>query len=140
MWKSALAALVLAAGCLSAQADSRWAPFEFMIGKWKAQTGDFTFLPDLGARVLVRRSANPAAKHEDLMIVYLEEGPKAIYWDNEGHVIRYNVSFPAPNAAAFESTGAGPKYRLSYSLNGKQLDGKFEIDGKTYLQWTTTKE
>lgn len=135
-------AVAIFAGLLAGQSVDKWQSFEFMVGKWKADTGAFTFLPELNGQVLARRNFNntPGQKHEDLMIVYQEGGPKAIYFDTEGHVIRYNISFPAKNTAVFVSEGAGPKYRLSYALKDEKLDGKFEIDGKTYLQWTTVRE
>jgi hypothetical protein len=142
MRKALFATLLLAAGLLPAQTAPKWDQFQFMIGKWKAETGNFSFEPDLNGQILLRRNINntPGQKHEDLMIVYLEGGPKAIYFDSEGHTIRYNISFPAKNAAVFDSEGPGPKYRLSYVLNGAKLDGQFDVDGKTYLKWTTTKE
>jgi hypothetical protein len=142
MRKALFATLLLAAGLLPAQTAPKWDQFQFMIGKWKAETGNFSFEPDLNGQILLRRNINntPGQKHEDLMIVYLEGGPKAIYFDSEGHTIRYNISFPAKNAAVFDSEGPGPKYRLSYVLNGAKLDGQFDVDGKTYLNWTTTKE
>jgi len=142
MRKALLATLLLAAVLLPAQTAPKWDQFQFLIGKWKAETGNFSFKPELNGQVLARRSVNntPGQKHEDLMIVYQEGGPKAIYFDTEGHTIHYNVSFPSKDAAVFESEGPGPKYRLSYSKNGAALDGKFEVDGKVYLQWTTTKE
>jgi hypothetical protein len=142
MRKALFATLLLAAGLLPAQTAPKWDQFQFMIGKWKADTGNFSFEPDLNGQILLRRNVNntPGQKHDDLMVVYLEGGPKAIYFDTEGHTIRYNISFPAKNAAVFDSEGPGPKYRLSYVLNGAKLDGQFDVDGKTYLKWTTTKE
>ena len=43
---------------------------------------------------------------------------KAIYFDNEGHVINYNVAFPGENAATFETDPAqpGPRIRLEYTM------------------------
>jgi hypothetical protein len=142
MLKSTIAALLLASTLGLSETGDAWQPFAFMIGKWKAETGSFSFLPDLNGRVLVRRNVNdtPGQKHEDLMVVYSEGGPHAIYFDTEGHVIRYRIAFPSANAAVFESEGGGPKYRLSYSLDGAKLNGKFEVDGKTYLTWTTVRE
>jgi hypothetical protein len=64
-----------------------------------------------------------------------------MYFDTEGHVIRYTVSFPSADAAVFDSAGSpGPRYRLSYQLAGEKLNGKFEVDGNTSLTWTTTRE
>jgi hypothetical protein len=122
-----------------------------MVGKWKgggtgdpgAGQGAFTLLPELNGQVLVRRSYNQLAsgpRHEDLMIVYPDDKtPRAIYFDSEGHTIKYTVSFPAKDTAVFESAD-GPGYRLTYTWDGKGLNGKFEVGGKTYLTWTTVRE
>jgi hypothetical protein len=147
--------LLLVGSAYTQTADARWQPLQFMVGKWAgggtgepgAGQGAFSFLPELNGQVLVRRNFNqPAAgpRHEDLMIVYSDgpkDAPRAIYFDSEGHVIRYGITFPAKNAAAFESEAGqpGPKFRLSYSLEGKTLNGKFEVDGKPYLTWTTAR-
>jgi len=73
------------------------------------------------------------------MIVYMDgKTPRAIYFDSEEHTIKYNVTFPAKNTAVFESEGS-PAYRLTYVLEGKNLNGKFEVGGKTYLTWTSVK-
>jgi hypothetical protein len=136
-----MAILLLASALLPAQSGDRWAPFEFLAGKWKAEGGEFSFQPELNGQILVRRNVNhtPGQKHEDLMVVYFEDAPKAIYFDTEGHTIRYTVSFPSRNSAVFYSEGAGPKYRLSYVLEGQKLNGKFEVDGKVYLTWAVTR-
>jgi hypothetical protein len=44
-------------------------------------------------------------------------------------VIRYNVTFPSAERAVFESDGsqAGPKYRLTYWMEGASLHGQFEV-------------
>jgi hypothetical protein len=141
MRKSLMAMLLLAAALLPAQTGDRWAPFLFLTGKWKAEGGEFSFEPELNGHILVRRNVNntPGQKHEDLMVVYFEGAPKAIYFDTEGHTIRYTVSFPSKNSAVFDSEGGGPKYRLSYVLEGQKLNGKFEVDGKVYLSWTATR-
>ena len=94
--------------------------------------GAFSFEPDLNKKIIVRRnnaSYDSGLKHDDLMVIYTEGGTRAIYFDGEGHVIRYNVSAPSVNRVVFESDGTqpGPKYRLSYWLDGGSLDGKFEI-------------
>jgi hypothetical protein len=77
------------------------------------------------------------------MVIYTEQpaNPQAIYFDSEGHVIRYNISLVAENKAVFESEESqpGPRY-LTYSLDGPVLNGKFEITPpgssfKTYLEW-----
>lgn len=143
---------------LAAQGQS-WKPLEFLLGKWTGVAGEketplgagqggFSFDLDLNGKILVRRNAavyDSGVKHDDLMVVYFEgEGDaRAIYFDSEGHVIRYKVTFPAPQRAVFESDGtqAGPRYRLSYWMNGAALKGMFEVaaggEYKTYLSWTS---
>jgi hypothetical protein len=152
-------ALVLCVALLQAQGTTdpaaRWKPIEFLLGKWTAQgggsstgqgTGDFSFELDINKQIVTRRNfaaytSGPEAgsRHDDLMIIYSEDAGKslkAIYFDSEGHVIHYDVRSPAPNVAAFESSG----YRLTYRLEGKTLAGKFEVGGKTYLDWTSVRK
>jgi hypothetical protein len=108
---------------------------------------------ELNGKIIVRRNQaayDSGARHEDLMVIYLDapnDSPRAIYFDAEGHVIRYALTFPAPNSVTFQSDAQepGPRYRLSYRKNGSTLDGKFEVappgaDYKTYLSWTAKKE
>ena len=146
--------MLLCAGFLQAQSAgdsaSRWKPIEFLFGKWTASTGqgsgDFSFELDINKQIVVRRNfaaytsgSEAGTRHDDLMIVYSEDAGKslkAIYFDSEGHVIHYEVRSPAPNVAVFESPG----YRLTYRLEGKALTGKFEVSGKTYLEWTAVRK
>ncbi len=117
-----------------------WAPMRFLVGEWsggkgsgqpgEAVGGATTFGFELGGKVLVRRNraeyapkagATQGAVHEDLLVVYREpgeEGFRAVYFDNEGHVIHYRVSLPRANAVVFESEGAdkGPRFRLTHEL------------------------
>ena len=133
---------------------------QFLIGDWTASgdtqlgagQGGFSFRPELDGRIWVRRNfaeytTGKAAgtRHDDLMVIYADQRadkPQAMYFDSEGHVIHYIVSFPRENTAIFESdtSQAGPKYRLSYVLAGNVLSGKFEVappgqDFKVYLEW-----
>ena len=59
--------------------------------------------PDSQGSVLVRKGhseypasqGRPATAHDDLIIVCAKQGrTRAIYFDNEGHVINYTSSFP----------------------------------------------
>ena len=144
--------------------DSAWKKLEFLLANWTGSAGEkdtplgagqggFSFEPQLNQRTIVRRNRaayDSGVHHEDLMVIYLDsanEAPRAIYFDTEGHVIRYNLTFPAPNRVTLESDGTqpGPRYRLSYWLDGRALDGKFEVappgaEYKTYLSWTSKKE
>ena len=133
----------------------------FLQGEWTAGTGDgvpgkadtgaCSFTPDLGGKLLVRRSfadypaseGRPALHHEDRMVIYAEGGTlRADYWDGEGHVIHYAVE-TGPDSAVFTSpAGQGPRFRLSYRRNADATLGlTFEIaapgkDFSTYLSAT----
>ena len=127
-----------------------WDAWRFLIGDWVGvgdgslgqATGGFSFNLDLQGRVLVRKNhANypatkdrPAFSHEDLMIVYLEsEGKpvKAIYFDNEGHIINYIVTLSADGKmVTFLSDAAPstPRYRFIYNkTTNDKLAFEFDI-------------
>ncbi|WP_291271118.1 hypothetical protein [Geothrix sp.] len=108
-----------------------FSPVRFLVGQWKGEgdgqpgqaTGAATFRFELEGKALVRRShadyppanGRPATHHEDLMTIFAEGGQlKAIYFDNEGHVIRYTGA-AVPGGVAFTSEPApGPRFRLTY--------------------------
>ncbi len=138
--------------CVAAPAaprDQAWAPFEFLLGEWTGEgtgqpgegSGGSVFRFELEDRILVRDNwANypatkerPASSHKDLMVIYREssKGPfQAIYFDNEGHVIRYAVRILEDGAVQFlsEVTAASPRFRLTYTPSGKASTGiRFEI-------------
>jgi len=105
-------------------------------------SGGFSFLPDLQDHILVRKNhaAYPATKdraaftHDDLMVVYKDSEnapPRAIYFDSEGHVIRYLVTAsPDHKTIEFmsEALPSSPRYRLTYRMTGADaLTLKFEV-------------
>jgi len=68
---------------------------------------------------------------------------KAIYFDNEGHVIHYNVATSTPTSVMFLSEpGRGPQFRLTYELAAGVMTGRFQMhmpgqsDWRTYLEWS----
>jgi hypothetical protein len=161
-----LIALLFNATCAFGQAaapEPAWKKLDFLLGKWTGIAGEketpsgagqgaFSFEPQLERKIIVRRNTaayESGVKHEDLMVIYLDapnQAPKAIYFDTEGHVIRYNLSFPGPDNVVFESDGTqpGPRYRLTYRLDGGVLKGKFEVGSpggeyKPYLSWSSKK-
>ncbi len=125
---------------------------DFLLGDWTGTgggnpgqgVGSFSFSPDLQGHVLVRRAHSeypatpqrPATVHDDLMVVYAEQS-KAVYFDNEGHVIHYDISVDASRkVATFVSTDPAPSplFRLTYrAQNSGELAITFEIamNGKT---------
>jgi hypothetical protein len=124
-----------------------WDAWRFWLGEWVSEgdpaqgSGYYSLSPDLQGRLLVRKNHaeyaatkdRPAVVHDDLMVIYgeAEAGQKAIYWDNEGHVIEYAVNIsPDRNSVIFISPvqAAAPRYRLTCSKLGQdQVRVTFEI-------------
>jgi hypothetical protein len=168
-WCALVPLLVLTlawAADVRAKVPSQLEPLSFLLGEWEGAGsgspgqggGVATFARGLQDRVIIRTSysqysesqSNPAFRHDDLMIIYVELGSLwADYYDNEGHVIRYAISTPAPGEALFVSkvVSGAPRYRLIYKLEGGILTGRFEIapSGKPdafskYLEWETRRK
>jgi hypothetical protein len=171
VWK--LSTVVVCLHLLSAQtappgANEQWRALSSLEGTWNARTrqaasaieasGTYTFRKELGGRILARHTSTAGCKgpldydceHSDLLYVYQEipsQPLKAIYFDNEGHVIHYSISTPAPMSVVFLSdpVGTGPQFRLIYELKGAVMEGKFQMHmpGKTewtsYLEWSGAK-
>ena len=144
--------------------DSAWKKLEFLLGKWAGSAaekdtplgsgqGGFSFELELNRKIIVRRNHagyTSGVQHDDLMVIYLDapnDTPRAIYFDTEGHIIRYNLTIPTSNKVVFESDGTQPvlRYRLSYWLDGRALNGQFEValpgsEYKPYLSWTSKRD
>ena len=146
-----------------------WKSLQFLMGAWEAKTqggsanatssGTYTFRPELRGHVLARHSGSEVCKgpadyhceHADLLYVF-QDAPgqpyKAIYFDNEGHVIHYEVSVPTESRVIFLSDPSrpGPQFRLTYELEGSNLSGKFQIrmpgqvEFTSYLEWSGAKK
>jgi hypothetical protein len=132
----------------AAESSEPFAPLQFLMGDWTGAgsgkpgegAGSSRFSFDLDKKIVIRRSKaeyppKPGEKagviHEDLTVIYTQPGDpglRAIYFDNEGHVIHYRVSCPENNkSAVFESegTGKGPRFRLVCTLLS---DGRLSIE------------
>src|ERR1700682_2604761 len=111
-----LGAVLFSAFPVWAQTDTPWKKLEFLVGKWTGVAGEkdtplgagqggFSFEPELNQKIIVRH--NHAAytsgeRHDDLMVIYLDTpdgAPRAIYFDTEGTVIPYNLTFLPPAQA-----------------------------------------
>ena len=124
--------------------------WNFVLGDWVGEgsgkpgegSGWFTFNKDLAGNILVRKShtlfpaanGKPETSHDDLLVVYLDNAgamTKAIYFDNEGHVINYSVSFnQAEKSLIFTSDIQQnmPRFRLTYkALENNILNIDFEF-------------
>jgi hypothetical protein len=170
-----LAAVFCLALChLQAQAPTPgkadpWAGLRFLLGYWQAKvTGGvaqgpaadhYNFRFELHDHVLARHArlgpcTNPddyECAHTDLLYIYPTADGKsfqAIYFDNSGHVVRYDVTTPKANTTVLlsDSTQPGPQYRLSYTLSDGTLNGLLEIklpnqtDFTSLLEWSGKQE
>jgi hypothetical protein len=108
----------------SAKFGAKW---QAVIGEWKGENasgesaGSCGFHLDLADHIIVRtnHAVLAAAAHDDLMIIYpsaQEDKGKAIYFDNEGHVIDYDAEWSADGATLtlLSKPSAGPQFRLTY--------------------------
>lgn len=161
-----LLGLVLLLACslaaVRAQTKDPWADWMPFLGTWQGTgsgdpgqgRGEFSFAPEVQGAVLVRHNYaeyppskdKPAYRHDDLMVIYPgadNHKARADYWDNEGHVIHYEVELSAGKLVfVSDPAQAGPRYRLTYVKTGEdELKLTFEIappadrDGfKTYIE------
>jgi hypothetical protein len=129
--------------------NSPWEGWKFLLGEWVGEGGGkpgegggwFSFSPDLQGTVVVRKNHSdfpatkdrPAFSHDDLMVIYRESAglTKAAYFDNEGHVIHYAVTFSSDSTSVVflsEPTHGTPQFRLTYDgLAEGQVKIRFEI-------------
>ena len=145
----------------AAKSADPWAALRFLVGTWKAESGGgkpgdavgggFTFAIELDGKVAVRRNRSEFAPrpgeakgtmHEDLMVLYPKgSGLQALYWDDEGHVIRYTVRSEAGTLIFESDPGApGPRFRLVYARRGADVvEVSFSIapPGKGFQPYVT---
>jgi len=141
-----------------AQQNTTWTNWSWLIGDWKGEGsgqpgeggGTFSFRPDLDGKILVRKSHSeypasgnrPSTIHDDLMIVSLDfncNPTKAIYYDNEGHIINYTITYSLKTIILLsEKTPNVPIFRLTYSLlDDQRVNTKFEMsqDGEKFMTY-----
>ncbi len=144
----------------SGQTQPGWDSWNFLIGTWEGSGkgspgkggGTFSFSYDLDQNILVRKShseyqgAGNKTKtvHEDLIIIYPDSTgvpAKAIYFDNEKHVIHYSVTYRDNSVILTSQKNANtPAFRLTYTpLKPGKINTLFEWSQngttfKTYLE------
>ncbi len=126
-----------------------WEQVQFLIGHWSSPlsgqpgegvSGSSTFSFELDGKIIVRKSRAEFAPqpgeakglvHDDLLVIYQQLGEtqlRAIYFDNEGHIIHYTLVFPEKQpAVVFESEASevSPRARLTYRV---AADGTLETE------------
>jgi hypothetical protein len=128
--------------------NSGWEKWKYLVGEWKGEgsgqpgqgSGSFSFRNELDGNVLIRKNLaefpatadRPATRHEDLMVVYKnQEGlpSQAIYFDNESHVIRYDITYPDNKIIlTSQPSQPGPRFRLVYEkLEENLVNIRFEM-------------
>ncbi len=145
-----------------AQQSPTWAKWQWLMGEWQGEGsgkpgaggGTFSFKPDLGEKVLVRKShseypaapGKPDVVHDDLMIVYPDFSgtpSKAIYFDNEGHTINYRITYTDKSIVMTSDRITNvPTFRLTYTLlENEMVNTKFELsqDGKPFTTYVEGK-
>jgi len=118
-----------------------WQALRRLEGEWKGTGGGgepgevsasgATFRYELKEHVLVRRSftafkanaGRPAFQHDDLTVLYPGMGgaaPRAVYFDDEGHSIEYNVTATADGQKieCLSAVAGMPRFRLTYEFTG----------------------
>ena len=148
------------------RSTNEWKDFDYLLGEWTwvggGQPGQgkgvSTFRPELDGTVLVRKTHldYPATKeraafaHDDLLYVYhdpQDNSLRAIFFDGEGHVIRYAITVASGgNSVEFlsDAAPAGTRCRMTYARAGADsVTETFEIappgkpnDFATYVEFT----
>ena len=104
----------------SQEPNSTWDQLNYLTGNWIGEgsgspgtgSGCFSFKYELDKNIMIRKShseypgkkENTVIIHDDLMIIYIKDKDipgKAIYFDNEGHVINYSIQFPDDSNIVF---------------------------------------
>lgn len=115
----------------STRFGAKWRVLE---GLWEGEnqpggaSGACGFRFDLADHILIRTNSaklagSAAVVHDDLMVITPDistDKAKAMYYDNEGHVIQYDAEWSQDgNVLIFASKlGSGPQFRLTYKKLG----------------------
>jgi hypothetical protein len=153
--------LVFSQLAIGEQSSNPWEKWNYLIGEWVGEhngqpgqgEGKFSFQTDLDANILVRKSHTVFPKteksaviiHDDLLIIYKPSGngtQEAIYFDNEGHTIKYKVTFSDKSIALTSDIDPNAtRFRFTYAeIDPKSVNASFEMaspntpeDFKMYL-------
>jgi hypothetical protein len=148
------------------QQKDQWEKWNYLVGEWVGENngqpgngdGKFSFQRELDGNIMVRKShtvfpatsTNVAIVHDDLLMIYMEApgSQEAIYFDNEGHTIKYKVSYKENSIILTSDISPNaPRFRYTYTiLDPKTVNASFEMaspqapeDFKLYLQGKASK-
>jgi len=149
------------------QAKTPWEKWNWLVGEWVGEgngqpgqsVGKFSFKKDLDGKILIRKNQTifPATeksaetKHNDLLIIYPGSDvntQEAIYFDNEGHTIKYIVGFNEKSIVLTSPVIPDmARFRLSYTaIDDKTVGISFEMaspqkpeEFKMYLEGKASK-
>ncbi|MCE1198434.1 MAG: hypothetical protein LWW85_05650 [Marinilabiliales bacterium] len=148
LWILFLFAMVMRSPLSAQEAIPGWEKWQYLMGGWEGEgegqpgmgKGSFTLKPKLGGSILERKgktemaasNGRPAFVHEDVMIVYKNESgnpSRAIYFDNENHVISYAIRYTDNQIVlTSEPMQGAPRFRLIYEkLDSKRMNTRFEM-------------
>jgi hypothetical protein len=167
--KILFAAILLVTSQLLAgqQTKNPWEKWNYLIGEWVGEgsgqpgqgEGKFSFQTDLDGNILVRKShtvfpattTSAGITHDDQLFIYRagsDGSQEAIYFDNEGHTIKYKVTFTDKSIVLTSDViPNSPRFRYTYTmLDPKTVNSSFEMaspqapeDFKMYLQGKSVK-
>lgn len=128
--------------------DTAWSQWQSLVGTWKGTNsgepgqgeGYFTFSFDLNENILMRKGHTvfpghenqPARVHDDVLIIYKENSAipdKAVYFDSEGYVLHYNISYSDNGIIILKSVPEkdSPVFRLTFiKMDNTTTEIKFE--------------
>ena len=147
--KIIIAVILLISGQLlfGQETKNSWEKWNYLIGEWIGEgsgqpgqnEGSFSFQTDLDGKILVRKSrtifpataGSPLKVHDDIIIVYQVNpgaAQEAIYFDNEGHTIKYKVSFTENSVVLTSNEVANMiRFRFTYiTVDNKTVNTTFE--------------
>jgi hypothetical protein len=122
-------------------ATDRWKEFRFLIGNWSGDgvgpagqgIGDLSVETDLNETILkmtnVQNFTGKDRKTTYRGTMIVSAGSKALFLDNEGHVLHYTITF-GPKTITFLSQPEpnSPRFRFSYlDLGGNHMKCSFDI-------------
>ena len=140
------------------QQNTSWEKWNWLVGNWSGEGsglpgqggGTFSFTTDLDENIMVRKSHSefpasenkPSVIHNDLMIIYRDFNgatSNAIYFDNEGHTIEYQISYNEKSIVFVSKKVPNvPVFRLTYTLlDSNTVNTKFEMsqDGENFFTY-----